>query len=107
MTPTVKIGPRADEDLLQIYIDVGLEDPKKAERAFLSVRARIESLGQFPRSGFRRPELGKGTRVLIEGAYLILYRTLPDTDEGELRSVDVMRVLHGRRDVAAYILSDR
>jgi toxin ParE1/3/4 len=30
----------------------------------------------------RRPEIAPSTRMLVEGVYLILYETHPDTDEG-------------------------
>jgi toxin ParE1/3/4 len=36
---------------------------------------------------------------LIEGSYLILYETHPDTDEGPVEAVEIVRVVHGRRDL--------
>jgi len=38
-------------------------------------------------------------RVLIEGQYLILYETHPDTDESTIDTVEIVRVVDGRRDL--------
>jgi toxin ParE1/3/4 len=47
----------------------------------------------------RRPEIAPSARILIEGVYLILYETHPDTDEGPLESVEVVRIVHEHRDL--------
>jgi toxin ParE1/3/4 len=36
---------------------------------------------------------------LLEGPYLILYRTQPDTDDGPISEVEIVRVVDGRRDL--------
>ena len=35
----------------------------------------------------------------MEGAYLLLYETHPDTDDGPVDSVEIVRVVNGRRDL--------
>jgi len=40
-------------------------------------------------------------RMLTEWPYILLYETVPDTDEGPVRSVAIVRVLDGRRDLSA------
>jgi toxin ParE1/3/4 len=37
--------------------------------------------------------------MLVAGRYLILYETRPDTDEGSLDAVEIVRVVDGRRDL--------
>jgi len=37
--------------------------------------------------------------MLIAGRYLVLYETHPDTDEGPLDAVEIVRVIDGRRDL--------
>jgi len=37
--------------------------------------------------------------VLFEGPYLILYETRPDTDDGPVDEVEIVRVVDGRRDL--------
>jgi toxin ParE1/3/4 len=37
--------------------------------------------------------------MLIEGAYLILYETYPDSDEGGIDEVVIVRIVDGRRNL--------
>jgi toxin ParE1/3/4 len=37
--------------------------------------------------------------MLVETPYLLLYRTDPDTDEGPIGVVEIIRVIDGRRDL--------
>jgi toxin ParE1/3/4 len=37
--------------------------------------------------------------MLVEAPYLILYETVPDTDDGPLEAVVIVRVVDGRRDL--------
>jgi len=53
----------------------------------------------FPRLGPRRPEIRPTVRMLVEGPYLILFETHPDTDEGQVDQVEIIRVVDGRRDL--------
>jgi toxin ParE1/3/4 len=56
-------------------------------------------LAQYPRLGPRRPDIGPYTRILIEGAYFLLYETHPNTDEGPINAIEVVRVVDSRRDL--------
>jgi toxin ParE1/3/4 len=49
--------------------------------------------------GPRRPDIHPAARILLEGPYLILYRTQPDTDDGPISEVEIVRVVDGRRDL--------
>jgi toxin ParE1/3/4 len=40
---------------------------------------------------------------LVEGPYLILYETHPETDDGPIDWVGIVRVVDGRRDLARLI----
>lgn len=62
---------------------------------------RVRELEAFPRLGSRRPEIRQSARALSAPPYLILYETVPDTDEGPLRSVEIVRVVDARRDLDA------
>jgi len=37
--------------------------------------------------------------MLIEGSYLILHETQPDTDEGLIQEVEIVRIIDGRRNL--------
>jgi toxin ParE1/3/4 len=91
--------PRAREDLLNIYEFIALDDQAAAERLITSIEAKAAMLARYPRMGLRRPEIRKTTRILVEGPYLILYETHPNTDEGPIDSVEIVRVVDGRREL--------
>jgi toxin ParE1/3/4 len=41
--------------------------------------------------------------MLIHGDYLLFYRTVPDTDEGDLEEVSIVRIVKGTRDLTGII----
>lgn len=90
---------QARTDLLDIYVAIGIDNPAAAERYFDRIEAKIELLRSRPRIGVRRPEIRAGMRMLVEAPYVILYRTEPDTDEGPVTAVEVIRIIDGRRDL--------
>lgn len=91
--------PKAEEDLLEIYSFIGLDSPEAAERIFAKLQTRVEALADYSRLGPRRPEIHPSTRILVEGPYLVLYETHPDTDEGPIDAVEIVRVVDGRRNL--------
>jgi toxin ParE1/3/4 len=90
---------QARDDLLDIYVLIGLERPAAAERYFDRIEAKAELLRSQPRMGIRRSDIRPSMRMLVEAPYLPLYRTDPDTDEGPVRTVEIIRVIDGRRDL--------
>jgi toxin ParE1/3/4 len=90
---------QARTDLLEIYARIGLEQPAAAERYFDRIEAKAKLLQSQPRMGLRRPDIRPSVRMLVEAPYLILYRTLPDTDEGPIDAVEIIRLVDGRRDL--------
>ena len=92
-------SPQAREDLLDIYVYIGLDNPTAAEKLYTAIEVTAGHLAELPRLGTRRPEISATARVLIEGTYLILYETHPDTDEGQVERVEIVRVVDGRRDL--------
>ena len=99
MKPAVLWTPQAREDFLDIYLTIGLDNPGAAERFYSAIAARTKRLASLPRIGPRRPEIRPQVRVLVERPYLILYETHPDRDEGRLGSVEVVRIIDGRRNL--------
>src|ERR1700753_542388 len=88
---------QARTDLLDIYGRIGLERAAAAERYFDRIEAKAELLRSQPRMGVRRSDLRPSMRMLVEAPYLLLYRTNPDTDEGPVEAVEIVRVIDGRR----------
>ena len=90
---------QARADLLDIYVLIGLEQPAAAERYFDRIEEKARLLQTQPRMGVRRPDIRPTLRMLVEAPSLLLYRTEPDTDEGAITAVEIVRVLDGRRDI--------
>jgi toxin ParE1/3/4 len=91
---------QARADLLEIYVMIGLEQPAAAERYFDRIDDKTRLLKSQPRMGVRRSDIRPSMRTLVEAPYLILYRTDPDTDEGPVGTVEIIRVVDGRRDLS-------
>jgi len=90
----------AERDLEEIWLTIAADNPPAATRVVRAIGARIDQLARHPRLGPRRPDIQPCARVLVEGSYLILFETHPDTDDGPVDWVEVVRVVDGRRDLA-------
>ena len=99
MKPALLWTPRAQEDLLEIYVTIGMDSPAAAERMLTALEKQAEQLRIYPRIGVRRPEIAPSARMLVEAPYLILYELHPDSDEGSVRQIEIVRVVHGHRDL--------
>jgi toxin ParE1/3/4 len=97
--PSLLWTPQAHEDLIDIYVTIGLDNPSAAERVYSAIEERASLLITQPRLGVRRPEIAPAARILVVGLYLVLYETHPDTEEGPIDSVDIVRIVHGHRDL--------
>jgi toxin ParE1/3/4 len=67
------------------------------------IEARVLLLAEQPRLGVRRHDIRDSVRMLVEGPYLVLYETTPDRDEGSVTSLEVVRVVDGRRELAGLV----
>jgi toxin ParE1/3/4 len=83
---------RADEDLMEIWADIAVANPKAADRLLDAIEARWRQLAHHPYSGAARDDIAPNIRHLVVGQFLTLYRI---TDAG----VEVVRILHGRRKI--------
>ena len=90
---------QARADLIDIYLLIGLEQPAAAERYLDRIETRLELLRSQPRMGVRRSDIRPSVRMLVETPYVLLYRTIPDSDEGPVDAVEVVRVIDGRRNL--------
>lgn len=93
-------SPRAREDLLEIYVLIGLDQPNVAERYFDRIETIANLLADQPRLGARRPDIAPSVRMLVEHPYLILYETVPDIDIGPVERVEIVRIVDGRRELS-------
>jgi toxin ParE1/3/4 len=91
----------ARQDLLEIYVVIGLDNARAAERIYDRLEHRAAMLCEQPRLGPRRSDIRPEMRVLVENPYLILFEITPDTDSEPVERVEIIRVVDGRRDLAS------
>jgi toxin ParE1/3/4 len=89
------LAPSAAGDLESLWQHLADEASEAAaDRVIEAISERCEMLGEFPKAGRLRPEIGLDVRCFPVEKHLIYYR-----QEGGL--VVISRVLHGSRDQAA------
>jgi toxin ParE1/3/4 len=92
-------SPAARADLIDIYMMIGSENIRAADRYYDRLEARAMQLADQPRMGIRRPDIRSSARMLVETPFLLLYETIPDTDDGPVEQVEIVRVVDGGRDL--------
>lgn len=85
----LEVSADAQRDLDDIWDYLAQYREAAAERQLALIRSKFLNLVAMPFSG---PQRGM-SRVLVAGNYNIFYRTAGDV-------VEILRVLHGRRDCA-------
>ena len=91
--PELLLRPLAESDLLDIWSYVAQASEESANRLISEFDQRFQMLSQTPHIGRSRPELEvDGLRSFPLKSYVIYYRVTDDF-------IDVIRVLHARRDV--------
>ena len=95
MSGQIRFSEVAKQDLRDIWRGLaeysGLDF---ADRALATIESKFRLLAQFPSSGRVRDDLLIDLRSYPAGDFVIFYRILEPT-------VEVVRVLHGRRDIDA------
>jgi toxin ParE1/3/4 len=95
---TVSLSAEADADLFEIWDYLASEASERvADRQLRRIEAAFERLKSWPYSGRKRDEMVVGMRSVPTDQYVVSYRVHADT-------VEVIRVLHGRRDFASILV---
>lgn len=89
---------RAREELEEIAATIAIENSAAAERLIFRLAGRATHLAEYPRMGPRRRAVGASARILVERPYLLLYRTIPDSDEEDILRVEIVSLVDSRRD---------
>jgi len=91
---TVVVRPRALDDLAEIWAYIADDSPDQAEAFVDLLDSKFQALSRRPGLGRRRPELTPDIdiRSLAVGRYVVFYLPLS-------RGIEVVRVLHGSRDI--------
>ena len=95
--PLVIFAPRAESDLDEILGDIACDKPTAAVKFVAKIRRTCSQLGKQPLMGQARPEFAGGDlRAFPVRPYVIFYRV-----RGQ--QVEIVRVLHGARDLDALL----
>lgn len=91
---SVRLRPRAEDDLADIWAFIARDDSGMADRFIDFLTEKFTDLANQPLIGKPCPELADGLRRHVIRDYLIFYT--PEDD-----GIVIERVLHGARDVDA------
>ena len=89
-------SPAAEDDLIDIWCGIALDNPLAADRFLETIASRIGQLATFPDLGPQRPDIAQDARALAVGSYLVLYRHSATT-------VEIVRIVHGARDLTTLL----
>lgn len=96
---TVTRSRPAREDLIDIWTFIAQDNPAEADRYLDRLEEKFISLAGSPGIGRLRPEIGPNVRGFVVGSHLVLYRKAPG-------GVQIVRVIHGARDLGKIALPD-
>jgi len=90
--PIIIKRPRVLSDLAEIWDYIADDSEARADAFVATIDAKFQTLAKQPGIGRMRDELATGLRSLPIGRYVIFYLSLAD-------GIEIIRVLHGARDI--------
>jgi len=90
---------QAKADLLDIWAYIAEDNPNAADRLLEAIGYRCSLLGDSPKLGRERPDIAPTMRYFPMRNYLIIYHEIE-------RGIEIVRVVHGSRDLSALFGSD-
>ena len=96
--PLIVKLPRAKTDLVEIWDYIADDSEARADAFIETVDQKFQALAARPNMGRLRDELAEDLRSFPVGRYVIFYRPLPE-------GVEIVRVLHGARDLDTILQS--
>lgn len=97
--PIVRKRPRAFSDLADIWDYIAEDSEERADAFVATIDGKIRILASHPLMGRPRDELVSDLRRWPVGSDVIFYRPLAD-------GVDIIRVLHGAREIEVAFHAD-
>jgi toxin ParE1/3/4 len=98
--PLIVKLPRAKCDLVEIWDHIADDSEFRADAFIDTIDRKIQALAARPGMGRSRDELAEGLRSFPVGRYVIFYRVMRD-------GIEIVRVLHGSRDLSSLFNPDR
>jgi toxin ParE1/3/4 len=90
--------PQAREDLFSIWDYIAERNARAADALIQRIDETLRTLAANPGIGQRQDQYRPGLRCFSVGVYLIFYLTITD-------GIEVIRVLHGARDIPSLFRS--
>ena len=87
---------QAEADLEEIVLYLRRRNLEAAQRVHAEILDRVQRQAQFPLTGRVRDAWMPGLRSVSVTPYVVVFRVVADT-------IEVVRVLHGSRDVARIV----
>jgi len=97
--PVISKRPRAQSDLAEIWDYIADDSEPAADEFIDTLDQKFQVLAARPLAGRVRDELAEGIRSFPVGRYIIFYRP-------QAQGVEIVRVLHGARDLDAIFHPD-
>jgi len=94
-----RLSRQAEADVDAIYDYVAEANRSAADRLSFAFERKFRLLASQPLLGQLRPDLAPNLRCFTLGNYVIFYRS-------EGREVEIVRVIHGARDIQALFQPD-
>ena len=88
----IRRRPQAQQDILEIWVHIARENLSAGDKVVDRIDRAVSLLSSNKLAGRERPELSLEIRSFSVGSYVLYYRPFS-------AGVEVVRVLHGRRDV--------
>ena len=95
--PSIVIRPKALDDLAEIWAHIAEDSPRQADTFAARIHRELLLLSRYPYIGRERPELLDELRSMPVGHYVVFY--VPRPPRQRPRGIEVVRVLHGSRDL--------
>ena len=97
--PAVFKRPRAKSDLAEIWGYIADDSEARADAFVEMIDQKFKILAARPEAGRLRNELAESLRSFPVGRYVIFYQSVPE-------GIEIVRVLHGARDLETIFQSD-
>lgn len=82
----------AERDLIENWAYIAEDNLEAADRLLDKINDTLQTLAEQPEMGRERPVLGPDLRSFPTEPFVVFYREAAD-------GIEIVRVLHGRRDV--------
>jgi toxin ParE1/3/4 len=97
--PRIERTAQAEEDLIELWVYIGHDNVRAADRLLDEIEERFHLLADEPRLGRERPDIAPELRYLPVRGYLILYRPISE-------GIEIVRVVHGARNIQALMRAE-